>query len=56
MQVYNNPKYYEIAFSFRDITKEVDWRGTSFSLKGGRLRLLLHYLHYRQKIQLQMKL
>ncbi len=25
MQVYNNPKYYEIAFSFRDITKEVDF-------------------------------
>ncbi|MEI8328021.1 MAG: class I SAM-dependent methyltransferase [Candidatus Taylorbacteria bacterium] len=25
MQVYNNPKYYEIAFSFRDIQKEVDF-------------------------------
>lgn len=25
MQVYNNPKYYEIAFSFRDISKEVDF-------------------------------
>ncbi|MEI7462878.1 MAG: class I SAM-dependent methyltransferase [Candidatus Taylorbacteria bacterium] len=25
MQVYNNPKYYEIAFSFRDIPKEVDF-------------------------------
>ncbi|MCL4480494.1 MAG: class I SAM-dependent methyltransferase, partial [Candidatus Thermoplasmatota archaeon] len=23
--VYNNPKYYEIAFSFRDISKEVDF-------------------------------
>jgi len=25
MQVYNNPKYYEIAFSFRDISKEVNF-------------------------------
>ncbi len=25
MQVYDNPKYYEIAFSFRDIPKEVDF-------------------------------
>jgi len=25
MQVYNNLKYYEIAFSFRDISKEVDF-------------------------------
>jgi len=25
MQVYDNPKYYEIAFSFRDISKEVDF-------------------------------
>ena len=23
MKIYNNPKYYEIAFSFRDIPKEV---------------------------------
>lgn len=25
MQVYDNPKYYEIAFSFRDIPKEIDF-------------------------------
>jgi hypothetical protein len=25
MQVYDNPKYYELAFSFRDIPKEVDF-------------------------------
>ena len=25
MQVYDNPKYYEIAFSFRNIPKEVDF-------------------------------
>lgn len=25
MQVYDNPKYYEIAFSFRNISKEVDF-------------------------------
>lgn len=25
MQVYNNQKYYEIAFSFRYISKEVDF-------------------------------
>ena len=25
MQVHDNPKYYEIAFSFREIRKEVDF-------------------------------
>jgi len=33
MPLYNNPKYYELAFAFRDIPAEVDFIERDFDLK-----------------------